>query len=123
MRQEPTQRAKADPRRERRKNTAVFKKYLPLVQKEMQAVQQAYEANYPGELARMQDPERWELLGGENRTRRAVFYRRLFFTELYCCAMSRYIQTNGMEDMLKKAGMDFSLARIREMASHKEVNL
>lgn len=106
-------------RAERRKNIAAFKKYLPSIKHEMLATQEAFDKNYPGELGTFTEDETWEFLEEENKTRKAQFFQRLFRVELYFTAITEYIRTNGMKDILQEMGMKYTENELNQMLADK----
>lgn len=103
----------------RRRNVAKFKKYLPMVKREMLATQEAFEKNFPGFLEAITEAEVWELVDEENKTRKATFYKRLFKIELYFTAMTEYIRTNGKKDILQEMHMSFSENELKKALADK----
>jgi len=103
----------------RRKNIAVFQKYLPRIKSEMVATQEAFDKNFPGILDNLKEEEVWELLEEENKTRKAQFYKRLFRVELYFTAMTEYIRTKGMKDILQEMNMKATENELKQMLLDK----
>lgn len=104
-----------DNRRTRRNNIIKMKKYLPKINEEMLATQEAFEKNYPGFIDTMKEDDVWELLNEENKTRKALFYRRLFEVEIIYTALVEYIKTKGKRDILREMNMKFTEDKMKEV--------
>ncbi len=87
-------------RKARRDTLRKIQKYLPHAIHEMVVTQEAFDNNFPGELEIMTEEDRWDLLSEENKTRKAVYFKRLFQVELFVEAYRKYIDTQGKVDML-----------------------
>jgi hypothetical protein len=107
------------PRKERRKNVLKLRKLWPILEKEVKATQEAFDNNFPGLLDSLTDEDRWELLEEENKTRKSLFYKRLFQVELYYTAVIEYLKTNGKKDILQDMNMKITEEEIKTILDDK----